>query len=201
MAQDTIKIIYVEDQKTLRASLIPQLLRYNIYTIAEASNGQELLDLLPYHNPDVILLDIKMPIMDGGTVLDILTERKCNIPVIILSKYSDVALLSNFYERGAKSFLNKSMEIDYIADTILRVAKSNVAIGSIQSNKFTRREKEIMTMMCQCLSNTKIAKALNISVKTIEAHRKNIFRKTESSSIKEFLLKSFENGFRFIKWK
>lgn len=201
MPQDTIKIIFVDDVKIFRVSMIPLLKRYNIHTIAEASNGQELLDILPYHNPDVILLDIQMPIMDGGTALDILTERKCKIPIIILSQYHEEELASNFYERGAKSFLHKNMDIDHIAGTIIRVAKSNVVIGSVVSSKFTPREKEIMTMMCECSSNNKIAKALNVSVKTIEAHRKNIFRKMGTSSIKEFLLKSFESGFRFIKRK
>jgi DNA-binding NarL/FixJ family response regulator len=196
-----INIIITDDQNFLRDSLASLLKEYNIHAIGLAKNGKELLQLVKTLIPDVILLDIEMPEMDGSTVLDILLKEKPHLKIIMLSQYDENALKENFILRGAKSFMTKSSDIKTIADEIIRIhtSGSGNSYSLNQNFLFTKRELEIIPIICAGKSTKEICSILNLDIKTVEAHRKRIYKKTGAKCIGEFLKIAFQNGLHYLK--
>jgi len=198
---ERIDILIADDQKLFRYSISSVLKEFNIHTIGEAGNGKELLVLVETKIPDVILLDVDMPLMNGGEALDILTKEKPDIRIIILSQYDDETLKENFISRGARAFLTKDTGIEILA-RVIRMVKIFDFFDhacTIHRFSFTKREIEIISMVCAGKSTKEIANNLNVGVKTVEAHRKRIYKKSKSNSIGDFLKIAFKEGLDFLK--
>lgn len=197
-----IKIILVEDSKIFREGLISLFDDFeNFEIIAEAENGLVVKELLKIHQPDIILLDINMPMMDGGQTLDYLVKYYENIPVIMLSQYDEELMQEHYLSRGAREFLPKQASFEVMMETIQKVHSTPKAIkkNEIRYNLFTEREKQIIPFLCSGYSTGQIAQNLNVTNKTVEAHRNRIFQKTKSRSIKDFLLHSISRGYQFLR--
>lgn len=204
MTEKSINIILVEDQALFRKGIISLFDEFDfINIIAEASNGIELIDLLKNCTPHIILLDIEMPLMDGGQTLDFLSKNYPHLPVIMLSQYPSDELIENFLLRGARAYLNKNTVIEIIIETIQRVknSSSDVKFNKSHLGIFTAREEEIIPLLCKGRTTKQIASYLNVAVKTIEAHRNRLFIKTKSGSIQDFLQHAISHGWQFIKRK
>lgn len=108
MGQKRIQVLLVDDHNTVRASLHRMLNRVNdIEVIGEASNGLEALQMVETQRPDVLILDIEMPVMDGIEVVHILHQRNSPIRVLILSAYDDEGYIKNVMEQGVSGYLVK----------------------------------------------------------------------------------------------
>jgi DNA-binding NarL/FixJ family response regulator len=209
-----IKIIITENQKLFRDVLHVALASHGIVTIAEAENGEELLALLLVHQPDVVLLDIEMPIMSGDRALKTISKAFPEIKIIILSQYDEQEIIINYLLNGASAYVNKSADIEVLVEAIQSVKTTgfyykNIAVPikeliDKQDNayskgaNFSRRESEIIPLICEGKTNKAIADELHIVVKTVEAHRKNIYKKTKTSSVTEFIKHSIKKGFSFL---
>lgn len=121
-----IKVAIADDHARFRGGIKAVLSgKTDIILVAEAENGRELLDLISQNLPDVILLDIQMPVMDGVTALPLIREQYPLVKVIILSMHNDHGMISHLMEKGADAFLPKNSEIQIIYETIQACHEQN----------------------------------------------------------------------------
>lgn len=209
-----IHIAIVDDHQITRDGLISLLKEYDeVQVLFDAGNGKELLDKLKVHRPDIILLDIAMPIMNGKEALEKIQLKYPKIKVIMMSQYFDNGHIIEFIKSGASAFLPKNCNIDKILDAIYAVHetgeyydnKVSAAIAAVlkktptnlkvvADTEFTKQEIKIIKLVCLKKSNAEIADELNVSVRTIESHRYNISKKTNTSNTMDLIDHAVKNG-------
>ena len=171
----------------------------NVELIGEAENGKELIELVERCNPDVIITDIKMPKMDGVEATKILSGRFPDIGVIALSMFDEDDLVVDMLEAGAKGYLIKNAAKHEILEAISTVFEKGTYYCQHTSHKlaqmiakskfnpykkakkieFTKREIDIIRLICAEYSNKEMGTQLNLSVRTIEGYRDKILEKME----------------------
>lgn len=181
--------------------------------IGEGSNGKELLDLLKSNLPDIVLLDIEMPVMNGVEALEIINKRFPELKVIMLSMHAGPAFISELMARGARAFLPKNCDAETFFEAIHVVhsegyyfdkSVSQAMLRGLQREKainplldelsLSDREIEILKEICDGKTNKQIADQLKISASTVDFHRGNIYKKTKSKNITDLLKYSIKNG-------
>lgn len=194
-----IYLTIVDDEALFRKGLISLIKDFEgIELLSEASNGRELLDYLSTHSshPNIVLLDLKMPILNGIETAKILERDYPNINVIVLSTYFSETFVFNMIEIGAASYLAKNTapkEVEktiqlvhkkgfYYSDEIIKIIRQNIIHKKQQSKasfdiQITKREQEILQLICEQYTNAEIAKKLYISNRTVDAHRNNLLQK------------------------
>jgi DNA-binding NarL/FixJ family response regulator len=195
-----INIVVAEDHAMFRQAIVSELKFFNITTLAQVENGTELIKALSHNQPDIILLDIDMPGMDGEEALEIISQEYPNIKVIMVSLYNEGRIIIDFLEAGACAFIPKDLGIETLVEAIQKVKDFGYYYDNIpeavmsakltsanKKNKLTKRQTQILPMICQGKTNKQIADELNVVVKTVEAHRAIIYRKTNSTSAVELL--------------
>jgi DNA-binding NarL/FixJ family response regulator len=200
--KEKINIIIAEDQRSYREAIAYALKGENIVTIGDAENGKELLHLLEVKKlePDVILLDIEMPVMDGSEALIKVKELYPTMRVIILTLYDNVSLIADLKKKGANSFLSKNVTIDEIALTIRRLYYA-VDFTNIPKNiksKFTKLEIEVLRLLVAGKTSADAATIRNKTIKSIEAIRKKLYEKTGASNAAEFGVYCEKEGLIFM---
>jgi DNA-binding NarL/FixJ family response regulator len=211
------KLIHIgiaDDHLVLRQGLISVLKEYeNLNVIISASNGKELMDALKTNKPNIILLDIEMPVMNGREALDKIQAKYPKIKVIIMSQYFEDNYIIDFIKNGACAFLPKNCDIDKIVDVINYVHehgyyydnKVSAAMAAmlkrtpnenviLVNNIFTKQELRIIKLICSKKSNAEIANELFISVRTVESHRYKISKKTFTKNTIELIDYATLNG-------
>lgn len=195
---EIIRIMIVDDHCMVREGL-KRLLelrdredKNSIRVVGEAGDGEECLERIDELNPDVLLLDISMPKMNGLRVLEELHRRKRRPKVLVLTIYNEAEYLSRAMEIGAQGYVLKDSESvilkraiftvyrgeTYIDKTMLPVWNDTVKnVKSVPEEKLTRRELEVLKLLSEGLYNKEIAYKLSISEKTVKNHVSNIFRK------------------------
>lgn len=212
------KIIHIgiaDDHLVLRQGLISLLKEYeHLNVVLSVNNGKELMDALKNSKPDIILLDIDMPVMNGREALEKINLKYPKIKVIIITHYFNDAYIIEFIRNGARGFLPKNCDIEKILDAIQAVheigeyydnkvsatmaavlKKSPTAVNEVvPDTEFTKREIEILRLICIKKSNIEISNALNLSVRTIEGHRYNISKKTNTANTIELIEYALQNN-------
>jgi two-component system nitrate/nitrite response regulator NarL len=185
-----IKIILVDDHPLFREGIASRLsMNDDIDIIAEADNGKQLLTRLETLHPDIIMMDISMPEMNGMDVLEILSESFPDVRVIILSMHDDKEYILNVIRSGAAGYLLKDISGEDMIYAIQKVYKG----GKYFSNEvaeilaqedpqgggdiLTTREQLILRLISHGYNNKKIANELDISVRTVETHKRNVKHK------------------------
>lgn len=196
-----IDIIIVDDEKLVRSGLISLLKGSEVKVIGEASNGNELFELLSTKAPDVILLDLEMPTLNGSRTLNKLRKQFPSQKAIIVSKYHDEELIKDLFNRGACGFISKSTShVDLLITAIKKVHvdgsyKENIPCllktpaakdGHYYRLILSPREIQIMGLLYRSKSFVEIGKELFISAYTVENHAKAIYRKTNVKNRAEF---------------
>jgi DNA-binding NarL/FixJ family response regulator len=194
-----VNLIIVDDHKMFRESLRMILTGKKVAKVlAEASNGNELLDLLDTHKPDLILMDISMPGMDGIEATKKAIEKQPGVKVLTLSSFNDEKYYFSMVEAGATGFVLKSAGIFELKNAISEVSKGgswfstdliqkvlanlNVKQKTNKANDLTDRETEILKLICESLTNEQIAEKLCISIDTVKWHRGNLLSKSGCSN-------------------
>lgn len=188
-----IKILIADDHELFVQGLKLLLFEKQEFSIeATARNGSELFTILDSLSADVILLDINMPGMNGLDVLQLLRNANSKIKVIILSTYRENHLVERAKSLGANGYLLKTVNSDKLIDVIEQVfsgedyfvlPSANPSVFNNSSNflnegiSLTKRELELLKYIKADYTNAKIAEMLNLSIYTIETHRKNIMQK------------------------
>lgn len=210
-----IHIIIADDHEMFRDGFKLMLTKQdNIHLVAEAENGKELLELTEKFKPDVIITDIKMPLMDGIEAARIITEQFPAIGIIGLSMYDEDDLIIDMLEAGAKGYLIKNANKEQIAEAIKTVyngapyyckttsRKLTEMIAKSRFNpykkmakiEFSEREKEIIGFICREMSNKEIADKLFLSIRTVEGHRVNILDKMNVKNSVGVVVYALKNG-------
>jgi DNA-binding NarL/FixJ family response regulator len=199
---EVIRIGLVDDQKLFRQSLAALITGIDGFELVmEADHGADCLDKLKnlLAQPQVILMDMEMPEMDGMELNTKLHEQYPDIKVIVLSVHARERLIARMIEAGASGYLFKNCDKDELVTAIQTVVSSGYYINAqvlkaIQQNagqkdrtmrvgskipvELSSREKEILNLICREYSNAEIAEKLFISVRTAEGHRNNLLVKT-----------------------
>lgn len=195
----SIKVMLTDDHALMREG-IKHLLEFDgsIEVIEEASDGIECLQKLENIHPDILLLDINMPEMNGIEVLEELKRREDPLKVLILTVHSEVEYLVKAVDIGANGYILKdsgSSELkqainvimsgeSYIQPSLLPALNSRLINRDVDQDKLqtlTKRELEILTQVAGGMFNKEIAVNLNISERTVKNHISNIFRKIDVS--------------------
>jgi two-component system, NarL family, nitrate/nitrite response regulator NarL len=185
-----IKIILVDDHPLFREGIASRLKMHEaIDIIAEAENGKQLLELLTYITPDIVMMDISMPEINGMDALEIVHEKFPHVRVIILSMHDDKEYILNVIRSGAAGYLLKDISGEdmiaaiekvhsggkYFSNDITQIlAQENTSNGG---DILTTREQLILRLFSHGYNNKKIAIELDISVRTVETHKRNIKHK------------------------
>lgn len=191
------KIIIVEDNSMFRKSIGTMLEKEEIAkVIAEATNGQEFLDIIDKHEPDLVLMDIAMPIMDGSEATRLALEKHPDLYILALSSFGDETYYYKMVEAGVKGFVLKDANVSELEQAINTVAEggswfsadllrkviSGVSKSKAAVSDLTDREKEILQLVCEGLTNEQIADKINISYDTVRWHKSNLLSKTACSN-------------------
>lgn len=192
-----IKIMITDDHSMIREGL-KQLLELDgdMKVIAEASNGEECLDLLGTYRPDVLLLDINMPKKNGLQVLQELKNKKNKPKILVLTVHNEVDYLLKAVEIGVDGYLLKDSESaelkkaiqtvvdgeNYIQPSLIPALNSKMVEKDSDKDKIeslTRRELQVLKLLAVGSYNKEIAEELGISERTVKNHVSNIFKKLE----------------------
>jgi DNA-binding NarL/FixJ family response regulator len=207
-SQQKIKIIITDDHKLYRDGIIKCLVgKTNVQFIAAAENGADLLEKLEYLKPDIIILGIQMPVMDGLTALPILKQKYPSIKIIMLSMIDDAAIICKAITLGANAYLLKSSECKEIYQAImvcfnqwlyinetLRTALQQTALKYTKNGRigFSDREEQILKLLVAGNSVQHTATELELSSRTIEAIIIRLKEKANVTSLDELFRYSKE---------
>lgn len=214
MIQEKYKIVIVDDHSLFREGLRLLIEKEGIgEVVAEADNGLKLLEILKTSIPDVIVLDIDMPVMNGFEATEKIVKEYPNANILILSMHGDQDHYSQLIKAGAKGFVLKTSGKHELENAIRSVAKGESFFSSellrkiiidlsnpaLKQNKdlikidFTEREIEVLNLLCAGFTVSEIAEKLFLSVKTIEAHRSKLILKTETKNTIGLILFAIKN--------
>ncbi|PKP52946.1 MAG: DNA-binding response regulator [Bacteroidetes bacterium HGW-Bacteroidetes-1] len=209
-----IKVIITDDHQMVidgLKAIINHIEGYKV--IATALNGRELLKSLEVVEPDIILLDIDMPVMNGIEALSEIRKSFHQLKVIVLSMHEEKSLVKKLTDLGAKGFLFKNSDKEELMIAMNRVANGgyyfsssltmnliNVEIhdnGNPAPKTFilTERETEILKLIASGLSNKEIGDKLFISHRTVDTHRTNLMKKLEVNNIAGLIRYAIKNGY------
>jgi len=211
-----INIILADDEELFRKGISFILKREkNIEVIFEASNGIKLLDYLSSNDkiPDIILMDLKMPFLNGVEATKIIHTNFPNIKIIALTSYNTISFIANMIQVGAVSYLVKNSKPNemlhtinevykkgfYYNETVLKVIKDGILPKNIKTKSnlnevfLTIREKEVLQLICQQLNTNEIGDRLFISPRTVETHRSSMLIKTDSKNIAGLVVYAIQN--------
>jgi NarL family two-component system response regulator LiaR len=208
MKSSPIKVLVVDDHDMLREGLTSFLRAFpDLKMVGEAASGSEAIRLCRELKPDVMLIDLIMPEMDGVTAIQIIHQEIPEIHIIALSSFSDDNLVKSALRAGATGYLLKNVSADRLAEAIhatnagLPILSPEVAQIILQNhdlpnipigNKLSHREKEVLNLMITGLSNAEIGQYLNISTFTVKNHVSNILVKMSVSSRTEAVSRALQ---------
>ena len=208
---DKTTVFLVDDHQLFREGL--KLLLSNISFIGdvfEASNGQEFLDALETVLPDIIFMDIEMPVLNGIETTKTAIERYPDIRIIALSMYGDEQYFTKMINAGVKGFILKNSGIQEVENAIMYVLSDKtyfsqeIVAALVQSHsrkkklsrssELSKREVEVLFNICKGYSNQEIADMLFISKRTVDKHRENLLFKTRSKNTAGLVMYAIQSG-------
>jgi DNA-binding NarL/FixJ family response regulator len=197
---EKLRIIIVDDHEFFRngVKMVINKLKY-AKVVAEASNGKEFLELLKDKEADIVLMDIEMPLMNGIEATERALEEYPDLKVVGLTMFNDEEYIDRMVDAGASGLLLKNISKEILDKALQSIASGNTYYSpelweyfskKISQEKkagemeqqFTKREMEILTLICDGLSNKEIADKLFISERTVVGHKSNLLAKTNTKS-------------------
>lgn len=207
-------VVIVDDHKIFREGFKMVLNSFdNVSSIDEAANGKEFLDLLNTKNPDVVFMDINIPLIDGIITTQEALKIKPDLKIIALSTYDGVEYVNKMLYAGVEGYLLKDAEYEEIKEAIDMVMEgknffskkilinlSHNALVKRQEDKkkqnlpkLTKREAEIIQLLCKGFSKKEMAQKLFISERTVEKHKENLMIKTGTNNSVSLVIYALRN--------
>ncbi len=214
-SEKVIKVAIADDHALFRAGVKTSLAGHrDVELIAEADNGMQLLNLLKHIEPDVILLDIQMPIMDGIQTLPEIRKLRPEAKVIILSMHNDHSMISKLMEIGANSYLTKNSDSETIYQAIKTCYEQEFFFNELTNKalltglrtkrtdhvngpgdvSLSDKELRVLKLMCEEKTTKEIADIVDISPRTVEAIRDKLKTKTGAKSMAGLVMYAVKNG-------
>jgi DNA-binding NarL/FixJ family response regulator len=211
-----IRVVLADDQTLVRRGIRPLLeLAGGISVVAEAADGDEAVAAILHERPDVVLLDVRMPLKDGLQVLRELHDTGSLPPTILLTTFDDDEVLLDAVKAGARGYLLKDVSLEQLAEAIRNVAAGGTVIRPALTERvlrglehvrrdfdaleppdpLTRREVEILRLMAGGYSNREIADALGTAEGTVKNHASSILSKLGVRDRTRAVLKALERGY------
>lgn len=209
-----VKVCIVDDHEIFRDGLkfiISQIIGYNV--VGESENGKDFLELLNHISPDIVLMDISMPEMDGIAASELAIKKYPNLKIIALSSYGDDLYYYKMVKAGVSGFVQKKSGKDELEKAInavlsgenyfppqllqkiiIKLGQSGPDSISNPDLNLSKREKEILKLICQGYSNNEISEMLFISPKTVDNHRTNLLSKTSSRNSASLVMFAIKNN-------
>jgi DNA-binding NarL/FixJ family response regulator len=199
------KVLIADDHPLVRSGVRRALEEeHDIEVVGEATNGAKVLPLIGQTGPDLVVLDISMPHLDGLTCLDQIRKRYPDVKVVILSASGDPDRVQAALARGATAYVLKSVDVRDLASALRQAIEGTVfqALGVRQDSDgelagsagLTKRETAILKAVARGLTNQAIGREFWVSEQTVKFHLRNIFRKLEVGSRTEAARYAFEHG-------
>jgi two-component system, NarL family, response regulator LiaR len=188
----TIKVMIVDDHAVVRGGLSKFLMvNRDLELVAEASDGAEAIQLLSLHRPDVILMDLMMPGMDGVTATREIHKKNPQVKVIALTSFSEQAMVQGALQAGAIGYLQKNVSALELGNAIRSAHAGRMTLSPeaaqalaesfsrprVPADELTEREREVLKFLVEGLNNNEIAERLVVSLGTVKFHISNIFQK------------------------
>jgi DNA-binding NarL/FixJ family response regulator len=207
-----IKLIIADDNVVLRQALCEMLEgRGKFSVIAQAADGEQLLEALKSHQPDLVIMDVTMPRLDGVGTLAMMDEDKKGIPILVLSADESERNVRAVLKAGARGFMPKNSSIDELEFAIEAVLQGKTYLSPSITNSLmakggsvgvledplsvlTKREVEIMKHLADGKPNRVIGKLLHISTRTVDTHRSNILKKLNVQTNAELVKLAIASG-------
>jgi DNA-binding NarL/FixJ family response regulator len=175
----------------------------NFNVVAKFHNGHTLLENIAQYNPELLIIDVEMPMLNGFDTIKRLRVNNALLKIVVLSMHEESVFSQEAYTLGANAYLNKSMESAGLIDALLHACNGkkifpvfNTQVTKVES-PFSEREYEILRMISAGKTSDQIAERLHISHLTVKAHRRNMMRKLGVNNAAELISKALEMGFLY----
>jgi len=211
-----IKVLLVDDHTVVLKGLAFFLsMQEDLELVGEANNGKEALKKVGEAQPDIVLMDLYMPEMDGIEATSCIKKEYPNVKVLVLTSFSDQAHVLPALKAGASGYILKDVEPDQLVEAIRSAYKGNIQLhpdiasallsqtlpqeekqesSNIHVNVLTARENEVLQLLAKGMSNKEIASVLVITEKTVKAHVSSILGKLNLSDRTQAALYAVKNG-------
>ncbi len=207
-----VKVLLVDDHplfaEGMRSMFKPE---DGIQVVSHTKNGHEIVSLLETTEIDIILMDIDMPIMDGISTVELLSEKGVTKPILMLTMHESIKYVKNALEKGVQGYILKDASKDELVEAVKKVSKNEnyfhpkinnqvfdylrgKSTGKTDLNELSEREKEIIKCLADGMNSGDIANALNISWHTVKTHRRNIMHKLNVNTSVALVRLAIEKG-------
>jgi DNA-binding NarL/FixJ family response regulator len=203
------KVFIVEDHAIFREGLKRVISEMDdVELIGEAENGAIFLEMLKKVSPDVVLMDIQMPVMDGIEATERALKHDPSLKILVISMFGEEEYVYSMVEKGVAGFILKTSGIldleraikkvsdgqQYYSEEIMGLlVKKFRSIDTVEKITFTDKEKEVLRMLCKGFSNNDIADKLFMSVRTVEGYRNKLLQKTGSVNVINLVIYALKN--------
>jgi NarL family two-component system response regulator LiaR len=192
MTVPTIRVLLVDDHAVVRSGLVKFLLvNKDFELVGEASDGAEAIQMVALHKPDIVLMDLMMPGMDGITATREIHKKHPQVKVIALTSFSEQNMVQGALQAGATGYLQKNVTVLELANAIRSAYTGRMTLSpeaaqalaqsftqpQITGSSLTERERDVLKCMVEGLNNNEIAGQLVVSLGTVKFHISNIFQK------------------------
>lgn len=209
-----IRVIIAEDHNLVRQGIRALLEQSGeVQVVAEAATGEEAVQMTQEQNPDVVVMDLSMPRLDGAQASQRILDMQLPVQIIILSMHSDTTMVQQLLRRGVKGYLLKDALTEELISAVRSVSQGKIFLSSTISDSvmtmlisppdttansaadlLTPREQEVLQLVAEGHTNNAVAELLNISVKTVEKHRANLMTKLEVNDLASLIRESIKQG-------
>lgn len=195
------RVVIVEDQTAIR-EMLAEILRHdpNFEIVGQAGDGQTGLNLVLETKPDLLVLDARLPVLNGLELLRRVTKHLRHLRILVFSGHENPVLIREMLEAGAHGFVEKTAGLTELrkgletiseggtyfgpaVSGLLRNVVANPSVSTTSRDFLTPREREILQLVAESFSTKEIAQKLNISVKTVDNHRTNLMRKLDLHNV------------------
>ena len=203
------KLFIVEDHAIFREGLKRVIAEMpDVELVGEAENGEVFLKMLKKTMPDIVLMDIQMPVMDGLEATERALKEYPYLKILVISMFGDEEYVYAMVEKGVCGFILKTSGLQELERAINRVAdgqhyyseeimglivKKVRQIDSVEKVVFTGKEMEVLRMLCKGYSNNEIAVKIFLSVRTVEGYRNKLLQKTNSENVIQLIIYALRN--------
>ncbi len=206
----TVRLLLADDHRMLRETLKRSMIDEGFEVVAEASDGQEAVELATAHRPDVVLMDVTMPEMDGVEAARRICETHDDIRVIMLTMHADQDVIAAAIRAGAVGYLVKDCSFEEVADTVRQAMSADTDVSPLLAESMlseaqsllasdgdtvvSKREIEVLQLIADGCSTPEVAEKLYISQKTVKNHLASIYAKPDARDRTQAVLQAVRMG-------